>query len=147
MKSNFEKVFFFKAVKKNSLIRNIGGFMKKLIILFISMALAGAVYADGTDCNKAAKDAFETDKAACQDKKGPDKKECMKAANEKKQKAHAECKKAKQDARKAKAECLDKAKTDRDAGKKDCESKKGDEKKNCNKDNHSKFEEAKKACK
>lgn len=67
--------------------------MKKLIILFISMALAGAVYADGTDCNKAAKDAFETDKAACQDKKGPDKKECMKAANEKKQKAHAECKK------------------------------------------------------
>ncbi|HNM03020.1 MAG TPA: hypothetical protein PKK05_08910, partial [Leptospiraceae bacterium] len=91
--------------------------MKKLIILFISMALAGAVYANPSECNKSAKDAFETEKAACQEKKGAEKTECMKAARDKKQKAHEECKKAnqeakkaKQEARKAKAECLEIAK-------------------------------------
>ncbi len=112
--------------------------MNKLIILgFAFYSLAN--FADPSECNKKNKEVFETEKVACADKKGDEKKACIEPAVAKLKAANLECKKVK-------TECMEKAKAEKKTAMDVCKDKKKDEKKECNNQAKDKFQEAKLSC-
>jgi hypothetical protein len=108
-----------------------------LVLVIFGMA---SLNAEPSECNKKAKEAFETDKKVCVEKKGEERKTCMKEAKGKLMDANEAC-------RKIKTECIEKAKSEKDAAMKECQGKKGEEKKTCNQGVKAKFLESKQACK